>query len=61
MNHFFRVILAMLAGILSCLPGTAHATGDLTATHLDLTGHWVGFTAIAVFLIAYGLVMATPS
>jgi len=26
--------------------------------HFDLTGHWVGFTAIAIFCIAYLLVMA---
>ncbi len=26
--------------------------------HLDLTSHWVGFTAIGIFIVAYGLVMA---
>ncbi|MGD8908924.1 MAG: sodium:proton antiporter NhaD, partial [Chromatiales bacterium] len=26
--------------------------------HLDLTNHWVGFTAIAIFALAYVLVMA---
>ncbi len=38
------------------LPGAALAMGD-GAERLDLTGHWVGFTAIAIFVIAYGLVM----
>ena len=26
--------------------------------HLDLTGHWVGFTALGIFVLAYALVMA---
>jgi NhaD family Na+/H+ antiporter len=26
--------------------------------HLDLTGHWVGFTALGIFALAYALVMA---
>jgi NhaD family Na+/H+ antiporter len=26
--------------------------------HIDLTGHWVGYTAILIFVIAYALVMA---
>ena len=58
MNHLVCVALALLAGVLACLPGTAHAAGQVAATHLELTGHWVGFAAIALFLIAYGLVMA---
>jgi len=28
-----------------------------SATSLDLTGHWVGFTALAIFVVAYFLVM----
>ncbi|MCB1857627.1 MAG: sodium:proton antiporter NhaD [Gammaproteobacteria bacterium] len=32
------------------------STGE--GSRLDLTDHWVGFTALAIFAIAYGLVMA---
>lgn len=28
------------------------------SNHIDLTGNWVGYTAILIFVIAYGLVMA---
>jgi len=45
------IMLVMLA----VLPGNAIASVSET---IDLTSHWVGFTAIAVFLIAYVLVMA---
>jgi NhaD family Na+/H+ antiporter len=45
------IMLIMLA----VLPGNAIASVSET---IDLTSHWVGFTAIAVFLIAYILVMA---
>jgi NhaD family Na+/H+ antiporter len=38
------------------LPLPALAAG--AATPLDLTGHWVGFTAIGIFVLAYALVMA---
>ncbi len=47
-------LLAMLA--LLSLPVTAAATAD--AERLDLTGHWVGYFAIIVFVLAYALVMA---
>jgi NhaD family Na+/H+ antiporter len=41
------------------LPQTLLASQAATHTkHLDLTGHWVGWLAIALFLIAYLLVMA---
>jgi NhaD family Na+/H+ antiporter len=36
----------------------AIATAGETDPPLDLTGHWVGLTALALFLVAYGLVMA---
>ncbi len=39
------------------LPVGAFASED-TINRLDLTGHWVGYTAIAVFVAAYTLVMA---
>ena len=45
----------LLMALLTLLPGFAHAT---TETTLDLTGHWVGMVGIALFAIAYLLVMA---
>jgi len=44
--------LALLA------PATLCAASDTQGSPLDLTGHWVGITAIAVFVLAYALVMA---
>ncbi len=41
--------------ILSLVPGMALAADG---NHLDLTSHWVGFTAIGIFIVAYALVMA---
>jgi hypothetical protein len=33
--------------------------GDSEVDHvLDLTAHWIGVTALATFLVAYGAVMA---
>lgn len=29
-----------------------------TDSTLDLTSHWVGYTTIALFVVAYGIVMA---
>ncbi len=45
-----------LLASLSILPLPAWAGGD--AQTLDLTDHWVGFTALAIFALAYVLVMA---
>ncbi|MGD8309696.1 MAG: sodium:proton antiporter NhaD [Chromatiales bacterium] len=39
------------------LPGTLLAAEGM-GERLDLTGHWVGLTAIAIFVVAYLLVMA---
>ncbi|WP_260294913.1 sodium:proton antiporter NhaD [Sedimenticola hydrogenitrophicus] len=49
--------LKTLFFLLVALPGAAlaAATGD---NQLDLTSHWVGYTAIAIFALAYLLVMA---
>jgi len=49
LNLFFLLPLLML-------PGLSLASGGGQA--LDLTNHWVGFTAIAIFVVAYALVMA---
>jgi len=49
--------LSMIAVLTSLgIPQLALASGGGSA--LDLTGHWVGFTAIAIFVVAYALVMA---
>ena len=47
-----------LTALLLLLPGVALATGDGGAARPDLTAHWVGYTAIAIFIIAYLVVMA---
>jgi len=39
------------------VPGLALATGSGTDS-LDLTNHWVGYLALALFVLAYALVMA---
>jgi NhaD family Na+/H+ antiporter len=50
--------LAPLA-LLALLPGGLTAAEHMAETEpLNLTGHWVGFLAIAIFLVAYLLVMA---
>ncbi len=46
-----------LAGVLLAAPALA-AAAETSPTHLDLTGHWVGLTALALFILAYALVMA---
>jgi NhaD family Na+/H+ antiporter len=49
-------LLATLLFPLLLMPGlTLAAEGG---PPLDLTGHWVGFTAIGIFVLAYALVMA---
>ena len=49
-----KLILLLLSIV---LPGVAWASGG-DGSRLDLTNHWAGFTAIAIFVLAYGLVMA---
>ena len=49
-------LVALLFALL--LPGLAVATTSTTAKTLDLTGHGVGYLAIAIFVLAYVLVMA---
>ncbi|VAW96356.1 Na+/H+ antiporter NhaD type [hydrothermal vent metagenome] len=52
-----RTLAALLAVCALCLPGLAWATsGDME--RLDLTQHWVGYAALAIFVVAYALVMA---
>jgi len=50
-NKFFPALFV------SVLPGSAMAAEN-AADHLDLTNHWVGWVSLALFFIAYLLVMA---
>ena len=46
-----------LVGLLMLLPGVSLASAA-PIEQLDLTGHWVGVFGLAVFVLAYLLVMA---
>lgn len=48
------IALMVSAASLAVLPGVAVAAGDAA---LNLTTHWVGYAALAVFAIAYSLVI----
>ena len=55
-NPAVRTLLLVPALV---LPGLAMASDATPLTpHFDLTGNWVGLTALAIFVVAYGLVMA---
>lgn len=47
----------LLVGIFSLLLPSIVLAAD-TDTHIDLTGHWVGISSLALFFIAYLVVMA---
>lgn len=49
-------VLTAIAGTL--IPLTASAAGDAHTQVLDFTNHWAGFAALAVFFLAYSLVIA---
>jgi len=49
-----KLLFSLLFAISPSLLFASTGEGD----HIDLTGHWVGFTAIAIFTLAYLLVMA---
>ncbi|MCB1880799.1 MAG: sodium:proton antiporter NhaD, partial [Gammaproteobacteria bacterium] len=53
-NSLQKLLLLFLS---VALPGIALASGG-DGSRLDLTHHWAGYTAIAIFVVAYGLVMA---
>ena len=48
-------VTLMLAGIVWLVPGLALAAD--AAAPLDLTRHWVGYVSLAIFVLAYGLVI----
>jgi NhaD family Na+/H+ antiporter len=54
MNVFIKLLTAISLGM---LPGLVLAMETATQP-LDLTGHWVGLFSIAIFVLAYLLVMA---
>ncbi|NQY64360.1 MAG: sodium:proton antiporter NhaD [Alteromonadaceae bacterium] len=50
MKQLFFILLAV------CLPSIAFASETAHQT-IDLTSHWIGYTAIAIFVLAYSLVI----
>jgi NhaD family Na+/H+ antiporter len=54
-NNFMNYIIAVI--LLTMLPGLALAA-EHAESQLDLTGHWIGFFSIGLFVLAYILVMA---
>ena len=46
-----------LIGVLTVLVGGAWAASEATGHTLDLTRHWVGYSAIGIFVAAYALVI----
>ena len=54
MTTLSRLLVPLL---LMLSPALAWASGG-GGERLDLTAHWVGFTALAIFVVAYALVMA---
>ena len=52
-----RIVLAILSLLVIGLLAPGLAFGAATA-ELDLTAHWVGFAALAIFVAAYSLVIA---
>ena len=48
MNKIFLILIGLT-------PGLSFASSN--STTLDLTGHWAGYTALTLFVIAYGFVM----
>ncbi|MBT8430666.1 MAG: sodium:proton antiporter NhaD, partial [Gammaproteobacteria bacterium] len=55
MTTLSRLLVPLL---LMLSPAVASAMGGGDGERLDLTAHWVGFTALAIFVVAYGLVMS---
>lgn len=49
-------ILSVLLWPLLLIPGTTLTVEE--GQPIDLTGEWVGFMAIGIFIVAYALVMA---
>jgi len=57
--HLFRLVPPVLTTTLLALPpNLALAAGGAHAETLNLTAHWAGYAALAMFVLAYALVMA---
>jgi NhaD family Na+/H+ antiporter len=56
MKVSYRVFFLLF--VLLGIPGLAVASGGGGGNHLDLTTSWVGYVSLAIFVLAYGLVMA---
>ncbi len=54
-NNKFWALILFAPGLLS--PVNSYAASEAGQT-LDLTQHWVGYASIAIFVLAYVLVMA---
>ena len=54
---FFSNKLLLLFALLIALPCSAWASSAGGGSHLDLTSHWVGYTSLIIFVVAYGFVM----
>jgi NhaD family Na+/H+ antiporter len=53
MGHALMRLIPLAAALLA--PGLAAAAES--SNRIDLTGHWVGFVSILIFVVAYGFVM----
>jgi NhaD family Na+/H+ antiporter len=51
-------LTGLLGFLLFLIPALALSATSGDTSRLDLTGHWVGFTALAIFAVAYAFVMA---
>lgn len=54
-NNKFWALILFAPGLFTPINSYAASTADLT---LDLTQHWVGYASLAIFVLAYGMVMA---
>ncbi len=58
MNLFRNPSVFLVALLAAVLPVNAIASVGGSTELMDLTNHWVGFASLAVFIVAYALVMA---
>ncbi len=56
-KRWFNPALLLLLTVVFCLPGVAFASGGGEAHPQDFTSHWIGFVCVAIFVIAYALVI----
>lgn len=54
---FFSNKLPLIFAILISLPCSAFALAAEEIAHLDLIAHWVGYTSLIIFTVAYGFVV----